>query len=83
MTEWAKLDSQMRAYSPFLRDDLRIAPPESNTLASTISAEINSLPRDVIQDLASGKMVQFSDRLDELILLLERHGVEYDPKYIR
>lgn len=67
MSDWTKLDGQMRVYSPFLRDELKINPPESNSLASTIAKEISSLPSDVIGRFLSCEMVQSSDRLDELV----------------
>lgn len=66
MTDWTVIDNQMRVYSPFLRDDLGVSPPESNTLASAISTEIKALPINIIRDLTANDTVQFSDRLDEL-----------------
>jgi hypothetical protein len=67
MTDWAKLDDQMRVYSPFLRDDFKIIPPESNALASTIATEINALPSDVLGHFLPCGMVEPLDRLDELV----------------
>ncbi|HDR16621.1 MAG TPA: hypothetical protein ENN79_14290, partial [Desulfobacteraceae bacterium] len=51
MTNWTKLDEQMRAFSPFLRDEFKIGPPESNALASALARDINALPRDALQSL--------------------------------
>lgn len=67
MTDWTILDNQMRNYSPFLRDEFRITPPESNALASTLAAEINALPEETRHALLSAETVQPSDRLDELV----------------
>ncbi len=67
MTDWTTLDDQMRSYSPFLRDEFRIGPPESNTLASTIAKEIRALPEEALQSFLSSETVQPSDRLDELV----------------
>ncbi len=67
MTDWTKLNDQMRSYSPFLRDEFRISPPESNTLASSIANEIRAFPEDALHSLLSGDTVQPIDRLDELV----------------
>jgi hypothetical protein len=66
MNDWSTIDQQMKSYSPFLRDQLRISPPDSNAVATTIAQEIRSLPKEVIQPLLSGDTVLLSDRLDEL-----------------
>jgi hypothetical protein len=66
MNDWSTIDQQMKSYSPFLRDQLRISPPDSNAVATTIAQEIRSLPKEVIQRLLSGDTVLLSDRLDEL-----------------
>lgn len=65
--DWTKLDGQMRRFSPFLRDEFRIIPPESNTLASTVATEIRALPNDIRKALLSVETVQPKDRLDELV----------------
>jgi hypothetical protein len=67
MEDWTRLDSQMRRYSPYLRDELMITSAESNALATTIAQEIRSLPRDAIQTFFSDSYVQPKDRLDELV----------------
>jgi hypothetical protein len=67
MRDWIKLDDQMKVYSPFLRDDLKIDPPESNSLASTIAIEFKRLPNDVIESLLTPEIVCPVDRLEELI----------------
>lgn len=42
--DWRHLDEQMQQWSTRLRDDLKIEPPESNRLATTIAAEVAALP---------------------------------------
>ena len=72
MSNWVKLDEQMRQYSPFLRDNLGIGLPESNNLATAIATEIEVIVKEVI---AKGDMeqilqldkVNIQDRFDELI----------------
>lgn len=65
--DWTELDRQMRGFSPFLRDEFGITPPESNCLASTIAAEIRGLSAEVRRTLLSETTVQPKDRLDELV----------------
>ena len=67
MKDWTRLDSQMRRYSPYLKDELRITPSESNALATTIAQEIHALPKDAIQAFLSDSYIQPNDRLDELV----------------
>ena len=65
-SNWAKLDEQVRRYSPSLRDDLRILPPWSNALATQIAAEITQLPSDILDAIRNDDLVSTRDRLDEL-----------------
>ncbi len=64
---WTKLDIQMRTFSPYLRDDLQINPPQSNTVATTISEEIRSLDNQMVQEICEIDSVGIQSRLDELI----------------
>ena len=57
----------MRAFSPYLRDDLQITPPQSNTIATTIAEEIRSLDCQMVQEICEIDAVGLQSRLDELI----------------
>jgi len=61
------LDDQMRAWSPRLRDDLRISPEASLTLATTIASEVNQLSESVRHVVLSATPVPLLQRLDELL----------------
>lgn len=67
MTDWTTLDQQMKLYSPFLRDELRIGPVESNALATTLAQEIMAIPKGEIRPLVSGDTMMLSDRINELV----------------
>jgi hypothetical protein len=67
MIDWTYLDKQMRRYSPYLRDEFRVVPPDSNALATTIGREICNLPDDAVRTILSGTHVLPKDRLDELV----------------
>lgn len=60
------LDEQMQQWATRLRDDLKIGPPESNCLASSISSEVSALTATTIDEIRGQSPVSFSDRLDEL-----------------
>lgn len=64
---WTKLDSIMRQFSPRLRDDLGLTPPASNNLASTIAAEVQALPHDVLRSIRDEDVIGLRQRLDELV----------------
>jgi hypothetical protein len=64
---WNKLDRIMRQYSPMLRDELGLTPPASNELASTIAAEVRSLPPDALRSIRDDDTVGLQRRLDELV----------------
>ena len=66
MNDWTCLDAQMQRWASRLRDDLRITPPESNSLASTIAREVGQLPESVVKDLLRNSPIAVKDRLDEL-----------------
>ena len=60
------LDTQMRKWATRLRDDLGIAPPASNELASTISRELESVGKLGLEDLKNDSPIPFNQRLEEL-----------------
>ena len=64
---WNKLDAIMRQYSPMLRDELGLTPPASNELASTIAAEVRSLPSAALRSIRDGDLVGLHRRLEELV----------------
>ncbi len=66
MNDWTILDNQMRSFAPYFRDELKITPPESNALASSLFEEINAIPTTELAPLLSEQYVHPSDRLDEL-----------------
>ncbi len=61
-----KLDAQLHKYSPLLRDDLQIVPPQSNGLATQIAAEIGELPEDDLDAICSSDRISTTDRLEEM-----------------
>ena len=67
------LDRQMQAWSTRLRDDLKIGPPESNQLATTIAKEVASLSEEVKQ-----RALPAAGRPDNRVNLTAV-GLERDP----
>jgi hypothetical protein len=61
------LDRQMQAWSTRLRDDLKIGPPESNQLATTIAKEVASLSEEAKQRVRDASEIPLATRIDELI----------------
>jgi len=61
------LDKQMQVWSTRLRDDLRIGPPESNQLATTIAREVGSLSDDAKQRVRDASQIPLKTRIEELI----------------
>jgi hypothetical protein len=61
------LDKQMQQWSRRLRDDLRIGPPESNQLATTITKEVDALPDDAIQRVKKASQIPLKIRIEELV----------------
>jgi hypothetical protein len=61
------LDRQMQKWCTRLRDDLKITPPESNSLATTIAMEVSQLPSDARQRIKDTSQILLRDRLDELV----------------
>lgn len=61
------LDKQMQAWSTRLRDDLKIGPPESNQLATTIAKEVGSLTDDAKQRARDASQIPLDTRIEELI----------------
>jgi hypothetical protein len=60
------LDKQMQQWSTRLRDDLRISPPESNQLATTISKEVSGLSDEAKQRVKAASPIPFATRIEEL-----------------
>lgn len=86
-SKWAHLDAQLRQFSPSLRDDLRILPPESNTLATQIADEIANLPSDSLAALRDEDPVPPDGRWNELVAFQGFmdivHGASPDPLLTR
>jgi len=61
------LDRQMQAWSTRLRDDLKIGPPESNQLATTIAKEVASLSEEVKQRVRGASQIPLATRIEEMI----------------
>jgi hypothetical protein len=61
------LDKQMQQWSSRLRDDLRINPPESNSLASTISREVLALSPEAKQRIRDASLIPLETRWEELV----------------
>lgn len=64
---WTKLDNIMRRFSPRLRDDLGLTPAASNCLASTIAADVQSLPPEVLRSIRAEDVIGLQRRVDELV----------------
>ena len=60
------LDKQMQKWSTRLRDDLRIGPPESNQLATTITKEVAALSEDAKQRVKEATPIRPEIRIEEL-----------------
>ena len=61
------LNKQMQQWSSRLRDDLRIGPPESNQLASTIGNEVAALSEDTKQRVKEASQIPLKTRIEELV----------------
>ena len=61
------LNKQMRQWSTRLRDDLKIAPPESNDLASTIANEVAALSGEAKQRAKEASQIPLKIRIEELV----------------
>jgi len=61
------LDQQMHQWSTRLRDDLRIGPPESNQLATTIAREVADLPDEAKQRAREASQIPLETRIEELV----------------
>jgi len=64
--DWAYLDRQMKRWSPRLRDDLRIMPPASNSLATAVFEEVSRLPSSTLAEIRSATPIPIDARLTEL-----------------
>jgi hypothetical protein len=61
------LDQQMQTWSTRLRDDLKIGPPESNQLATTIAREVGALSDEAKQRVRDASQIPLATRIEELI----------------
>lgn len=61
------LDRQMQQWSTRLRDDLKIGPPESNQLATTITKEVAAIPPEVKQRVKDASQIPLPIRIEELV----------------
>lgn len=61
------LDRQMQTWYTRLRDDLKIGPPESNQLATTIAKEVASLSEEVKQRVRDASQIPLATRIEELV----------------
>jgi hypothetical protein len=64
---WQSLDRQMHPWGTRLRDDLRLAPAQAGSLATSISGEVESVTASVKDRLRRASPIPLSCRLDELI----------------
>ena len=62
-----RLDEQMRAWAPRLRDDIRVSVEASQSLASAIVDDVAALPIEARASLRSGGPIGLRERLDELV----------------
>jgi len=63
----AHLDKQMQQWSTRLRDDLRIGPPESNQLATTITREVAALSDEAKKRAREASQIPLRIRIEELV----------------
>ena len=61
------LDKQMQQWSTRLRDDLRIEPPESNQLATTIVKQVAALSVDAKLRIRGSSQIPLGIRIEELV----------------
>ena len=61
------LDEQMQQWSSRLRDDLRIGPPESNHLATTITKGVAALAADSKERVKEASQIPLNVRIEELV----------------
>jgi hypothetical protein len=61
------LDQQMQQWSTRLWDDLRIGPPESNQLATTIAREVAALSNEARQRARETSQIPPTVRIEELV----------------
>jgi hypothetical protein len=85
--EWSRLDTQMRRYSPRLRDDLRIETASSNHLATTIAEDCAALPSHALAEIRGQDVVGRHTRLEELIAFQSfmdlAHSIPPHPSVVR
>jgi len=67
MSNWTEIDRQMQQFSPFLRDEFRIDPPLSNTIATTIATEVRAIEPEIVCEVRQTNDVPLEARLDELV----------------
>lgn len=61
------LDQQMQVWAPRLRDDLGVSIEASNSLATSIAAEVRVLGSSVVAELEAASPIAIATRLDELL----------------
>ena len=67
MRDWTSIDRQMQEFFPFLRDEFRSDPPLSNTVATTIAAEVRTIEPEVIREIDQTNEIPLEARLGELV----------------
>ena len=81
------IDEQMRNWSARLRDDLKIAPTESDALASSIAQEVRALSLEAKDRVRAASLVPLEARLEELIAFQKwmdlTHGSRPHPAAVR
>ena len=81
------IDEQMRHWSARLRDDLKIVPPESDALASSIAREVQGLSFEAKDRVRSASLIPIGACLEELIAFQKwmdlAHGPMPHPAVIR
>jgi hypothetical protein len=81
------VDEQMRHWSARLRDGLKIVPPESDALASSIASEVQGLSFEAKDRVRAASLVPLEARLEELIAFQKwmdlAHGLKPHPAVVR
>jgi hypothetical protein len=81
------IDEQMRNWSARLRYDLKIVPPESDALASSISREVQTLSVEAKDRVRAASLVPLEARLEELVAFQKWmdliHGSRPQPAVVR
>jgi hypothetical protein len=75
------LDAQLRNWATRLRDDLGIAPPASNELATAICREVSELGPRIRFELRQASPISLEHRLDELVAFQAWMDVAHDVRH--